>query len=123
MATSSENSSARAATAKRNTTGPAIRLVPVDNSDRAVVSNVTALQITPGMAFVDFGFLEPAMIAALQRASKEGDKLPERLDGKLAVRVAMSYDAMSTLHQQLGRALNGIAASASGNKQQAGKNA
>ncbi len=52
--------------------------------------------------------LEPAMLAALPRVAKEGGKLPERLNGKLAVRVALGYDAMSNLHQQLGRVLAGL---------------
>jgi hypothetical protein len=52
----------------------------------------------------------PAMLAALQRVGQEGGTLPERLDGKLAVRVAMGYDAMHTLHQQLGRAFPGLTA-------------
>jgi hypothetical protein len=58
--------------------------------------------------YVDFGFLEPAMLAALPRVAKEGGKLPERLNGKLAVRVAMGYDTMANLHQQLGRVLAGL---------------
>jgi hypothetical protein len=87
-----------------------IRLAPVDNSDLALVSNYSAINVAPGMAFIDFGFLEPAMLAALQRVGQEGGTLPERLDGKLAVRVAMGYDAMHTLHQQLGRAFAGLTA-------------
>ena len=85
-----------------------VRLAPVDNSDQPVVANYTALNVSPGMVFVDFGFLEPGMLAALPRVAKEGGKLPERLNGKLAVRVAMGYDAMANLHQQLGRVLAGL---------------
>jgi hypothetical protein len=79
-----------------------------DNSDRALVSNYSAINVAPGMGFIDFGFLEPAMLAALQRAGKGGGPLPERLDGKLAVRVVMGYDAMNALYQQLGWALAGV---------------
>jgi hypothetical protein len=60
------------------------------------------------MVFVDFGFLEPGMLAALPRVAKQGGKLPQRLNGKLAVRVAMGYDAMVNLHQQLRRVLAGL---------------
>jgi len=88
--------------------GMAIRLAPVNNSDQLVVANYTVLNISPGMVFVDFGFLEPGMLAALPRVAKEGGKLPERLNGKLAVRVAMGYDAVANLHQQLGRMLAGL---------------
>jgi hypothetical protein len=92
--------------------GMGIRLAPVDNSDQPVVANYAALNISPGMVFVDFGFLEPGMLAALPRVAKEGGKLPERLNGKLAVRVAMGYDAVANLQQQLGRVLAGLNASA-----------
>jgi hypothetical protein len=88
--------------------GMGIRLAPVHDSDQPVVANYTGINLAPGMAFIDFGFLEPAMLAALPRVAKEGGKLPERLNGKLAVRVAMGYDAMANLHQQLGRVLAGL---------------
>src|SRR5471030_163908 len=92
--------------------GMGIRLAPVNNSDQPVVANYTALNISPGMVFVDFGFLEPGMLAALPRVAKQGGKLPERLNGKLAVRVAMGYDAVANLHQHFGRVLAGLSAAA-----------
>ena len=73
--------------------GMGIRLAPVGDSDQPVVANYTTLNVSPGMVFVDFGFLEPAVLAALPRVAKQGGKLSERLNGKLAVRVAMGYDA------------------------------
>ena len=44
------------------------------------------------MVFVDFGFIEP---------------------GKLAARVALGYDAVAQLHQQLGRVLTSLSEAAS----------
>ena len=96
--------------------GMGIRLAPVDDSDQPVVANYTALNVSPGMVFVDFGFLEPGMLAALPRVAKEGGKLPETLNGKLAVRVAMGYDATANLHQQLGRVLAGLRDAGTGGK-------
>jgi len=80
-----------------------IRLVPVGNSDQPVLANYTALNVAPGMVFIDFGFLEPAMLSALPRVAKAGGKLPESLNGKLAVRVAMGFDALQALKQQIDR--------------------
>lgn len=94
------------ANAKKRSLG--IRLVPSDNSDRPVVSNYCVVNAAPGIAFIDFGFLEPGMLSVLQKVGKKEGKFPERLDGKLAVRVALGYDAMAALHQQLGRALAGV---------------
>jgi len=85
-----------------------IRLQPVDNSDQPVVANYTSLNVAPGMVFMDFGFLEPGMLAALPRVARAGGKLPESVNGKLAVRVAMGYDGLANLHQQLGRVLAGL---------------
>jgi hypothetical protein len=93
---------------KKRPAAMGIRLAPVGDSDQPVVANYTTLNISPGMVFVDFGFLELGMLAALPRVAKQGGKLPERLNGKLAVRVAMGYDAMANLHQQLGRVLAGL---------------
>ncbi len=81
-----------------------IRLVPVENSDQPVVANYCSINVSPGMAFIDFGFLEPGMLAALPRVARQG--------GKLAVRVALGYDALAHLHQQLGRVLTGLSAAA-----------
>ena len=93
-----------------------IRLVPVENSDQPVVANYCSINVAPGMAFIDFGFLEPGMLAALPRVARQGGKLPERLNGKLAVRVALGYDALAHLHQQLGRVLTGLSAAAAQKK-------
>jgi hypothetical protein len=81
-----------------------LRLVPMGNSDQPVFANVCSVNVAPGVAFIDFGFLEPAMLTALPRVAKQG-KLPERIDGRLAVRVALGVEALASLHQQVGRVL------------------
>jgi len=85
-----------------------IRLAPVNNSDQPVLANFTRLNGAPGMAFVDFGFLEPAALAALSRLAQTGGKIPENLNGKLAVRIALGFDTLAALHQQIGQALAGL---------------
>jgi hypothetical protein len=90
-----------------------LRLVPVGNSDQPIVANYTALNVSPGMVFVDFGFIEPGMLSALPRMARDGGKLPESINGKLAARVALGYDALAQLHQQLGRMLAGLSEAAS----------
>ena len=88
--------------------GLGIGLTPVNNSDQPVVANYTNVNVSPGMVFIDFGFIEPAMLSALPLVAKRGGKLPERVNGKLASRVVMECDAMAGLHQQLGRVLEGV---------------
>ncbi len=91
-----------------------VRLAPVNNSDQPLLANIATLNMSPGMGFVDFGFLEPGILNALQGMATQGAKMPEELNGKLVVRVAIGYDAMANLHQQLGRALSAIQAQQQG---------
>ena len=97
-----------AAQAQPRTIGLGVRLVPAGDSDQPRVANYTALTLAPGMAFIDFGFFEPAMLAALPRVAQQGGKLPESINGRLATRVAMSYDTLTNLQQQLTSALQGL---------------
>ena len=85
-----------------------IRLVPSGTSDQPVLANYTNLNVAPGMVFIDFGFLEPAMLNAIPRVARSGGKLPESVSGKLAVRVALGYDTLAALHQQTARILAGL---------------
>ena len=94
------------------TIGMGIRLVPSATSDQPVVANYSAVTLAPGMGFIDFGFLEPGMLATLPRLAKEGGKLPESINGRLAVRVALSYETLANLHQQLSKALGTLQAAA-----------
>ena len=84
--TSSDKAAAPGAAAPQpRTIGLGVRLVPASDSDQPRVANYTALTLAPGMAFIDFGFFEPAMLAALPRVAK-----------------------VANLHQQLGSALQGL---------------
>ncbi len=94
--------------------GLGVRLTPIDDSDLPVVSNYTALNVSPGMAFIDFGFIEPGMLAALPRLVQQGSKLPENINCKLAVRVAMGYEALANLQQQLTQVLSSVQANNAG---------
>jgi hypothetical protein len=94
-----------------------VRLTPVNNSDQPVLANYAIVNVAPGMAFIDFGFLEPSLLAAIPRVASQGGKLPQSVNGKLAVRVAMGYDAVAGLHQQLGRVLASLRAASAGAKE------
>ena len=117
--TSLSDKGARATMAEQNSeqiiddqksVGLNIRLAPVNNSDQPILANFTRLNGAPGMVFVDFGFLEPAALSALSRLAQAGGKIPENLNGKLAVRVALGYDTLAALHQQLGQVIGGLKA-------------
>ena len=94
-----------------------INLVPTQQSDQPVLANFSLVNIAPGMAYIDFGFIEPRVLAALPNMALSGGKMPERIDGRLAVRVAIGFDAVQSLHQQLGRILTGLEAAREANKE------
>ena|SRR5687767_7629987 len=86
-----------------------VQLLPAADSERPVLANFTTLHPAQGMALVDFGFLEPQALAALSQMARSGKKMPERLNGRLSARVALPYDALANLHQQIGRLLQAVA--------------
>ena len=85
-----------------------VRLVPVGTSDQPVSANHTTVSVAQGIAYLDFGFIEPAMLAGLARIAREGKTMPEKLEGKLVVRVAMGLDVLQRLDQQLQQVLAGL---------------
>ena len=89
-----------------------LRLAPVNNSDQPVVANTSNVQVAPGMAYIDFGFVEPGLLAALPRVAKQGGAMPKEINGKLAVRVVMGYDGLAQLQQQLTRVMRELAKAA-----------
>ena len=86
-----------------------LQLVPANGSDQPLLANVTMVQPAAGVALLDFGFVDPAAMSALGRMAQAGKKVPERVNGRLASRVAISYEALATLHQQIGGVLQALA--------------
>src|SRR6266511_4091308 len=82
-----------------------IRLVPTGRSDLPLLANVARGQMSAAAVLVDFGFLEPAPLAALARRARAGEKMPEAMNGRLIARIALSSEALLALHQQLGQIL------------------
>ena len=58
-----------------------------------------------GIAYVDFGFIEPALLAAIDKTAKDGQAGPKGLEGALVTRVAMGVDVLARLHQQIQQVL------------------
>jgi hypothetical protein len=85
-----------------------LQLVPSDGSEQPVLANVTVVQPTAGVALLDFGFLDPGAMNALTQMANAGKKVPERVNGRLAVRVALSYEALITLQRQIGGVLQAL---------------
>jgi len=85
-----------------------VKLSPVGTSDQPVSANYTTVGVAQGIAYVDFGFIEPSALGTLARSAREGKEVPKSLDGRLAVRVALPLDALLRLQQQLQQVVAGL---------------
>lgn len=85
-----------------------VRLKPSDSSAHPRAANYTNVGMAQGMAYLDFGFIEPALLAAIAKTAKDGQAAPKGLDGHLVTRIAMDVGAMARLHQQLQQVLVGL---------------
>ena len=85
-----------------------VRLKPSDSSAHPRAVNYTNMGVTQGGAYLDFGFIEPALLAAIAKTAKDGQVAPKGLDGYLVTRVAMDVGALARLHQQIQQVLVGL---------------
>ena len=89
-----------------------VRLRALEGTNQPVSANYTTAIVAPGIAYLDFGFLEPGAMASIAGSVRTGMPVPKTLEGKLAVRVAVGYDVLQNLHRQIGQVLAGLAAQA-----------
>jgi hypothetical protein len=95
----------------REDRGIPVRLIPVDGSDAPVASNYAAVQPGYGMVYLDFGFLEPSTVLAVQQLARDDSKeRPEMVNGRLSTRVVMGYDVLVHLYGQMGQVINALQA-------------
>lgn len=85
-----------------------VRLKPSESSSQPRATNYTNVGVAQGIAYVDFGFIEPALLAAVAKTAKEGQAAPKGLEGALVTRVAMGVDVLARLHQQIQQVLVGV---------------
>ncbi|TKB73633.1 MAG: hypothetical protein E8D46_06950 [Nitrospira sp.] len=85
-----------------------VRLKPSESSAHPRATNYTNVGVVQGIAYLDFGFIEPALFAAIAKTAKDGQAAPKGLEGALVTRVAMSVDVLARLHQQIQHVLVGL---------------
>jgi hypothetical protein len=85
-----------------------VRLKPSDSSAYPRAANYTNVAIPQGIAYLDFGFIEPAVLAAFAKTAKDGQAAPKGLDGHFVTRMAMDVSALARLQQQLQQVLVGL---------------
>jgi len=82
-----------------------VRLKPSETSAHPRATNYTNVGVAQGIAYIDFGFIEPTQLAAIAKTAKDGQAAPKGLEGTLVTRVAMSIDVLARLHQQIQKVL------------------
>jgi hypothetical protein len=85
-----------------------VRLKPSESSAHPRATNYTNVGVAQGIAYLDFGFIEPTLFAAIAKTAKDGQAAPKGLDGVLVTRVAMGVDVLVRLHQQIQQVLVGL---------------
>ena len=85
-----------------------VRLKPTESSAHPHATNYTNVGVAQGIAYVDFGFIEPTLLAAIAKTATDGQAAPKGLEGALVTRVAMSVDVLAQLHQQIQQVLVGL---------------
>ena len=85
-----------------------VRLKPSESSAHPRAVNYSNVGVAQGIAHVDFGFIEPAVLAAVAKTAKDGQAAPKGLDGHLVTREAMPLDALVRLQQQIQQVLVGL---------------
>lgn len=82
-----------------------VRLKASEPSAHPRATNYTNVGVAQGIAYLDFGFIEPTLLAAIAKTAKDGQPAPKGLDGMLVARVAMGVDVLARLHQQIQQVL------------------
>ena len=82
-----------------------VRLKPSESSAHPRMVNYTNVGVAQGIAYLDFGFIEPALLAAIARTAKDGQPAPKGLDGHLVTRVALPVGNLAQLQQQIQQVL------------------
>ena len=85
-----------------------VRLKPSESSAHPLATNHTTVGVAQGIAYVDFGFIEPTLLGAIAKTAKDGQAAPKGLKGHLVTRVAMGVDVLARLHQQFQQVLVGM---------------
>ncbi len=78
-----------------------VRLRAVEQLDQPITSNFATLTVAQGIAYLDFGFIEPAMLATVMVNSQNGQAVPEQVEGKLVARISLGLDVLARLQHQM----------------------
>lgn len=82
-----------------------IRLKPSDSSAHPRAANYTNVGMAQSIVYLDFGFIEPSLLAGIAKTAKDGQAAPKGVEGHLVTRVAMDIAGLTRLQQQIQQVL------------------
>ncbi|WHZ24759.1 MAG: hypothetical protein OJF47_003871 [Nitrospira sp.] len=85
-----------------------VQLKADHETSRPALANYVHVSVAEGLVYLDFGFLEPALLSAVLKRAQQGVTLPRQLEGRVATRVALPFDALVRLHQQLSQVVKDL---------------
>ncbi|BCA56512.1 hypothetical protein W02_36520 [Nitrospira sp. KM1] len=85
-----------------------VRLRPVERPDQPTTANFSTVAVAQGIAYLDFGFIEPALLGRIARTVQDGQSAPKSIDGQRVTRMAMPLEQLVGLHQQIQQVLVGL---------------
>ncbi len=83
-------------------------LKPGGEHERPQLVNYTHVGIDKGLAYVEFGVLEPALLGLVARRVKQGEAIPQQLNGTKAAGVSLPLPSAIRLNQQLQQMLGSL---------------
>lgn len=82
-----------------------VKLRLVERSDQPAMANLSTVAVTQGIAYLDFGFVEPALLGRIARTVTDGQPTSKVVDGHRVARVAMRLESLVGLHHQIQQVL------------------
>ena len=86
-----------------------IKMQQGEHTGQPIYSNFTTVQGGQGVVLVDFGFLDPQTINALNRMAKSGEQAQNQtVNARMSCRMAISLESAGQLTRQLNQLLQNV---------------
>ncbi|MEO8047188.1 MAG: hypothetical protein ABI684_07880 [Nitrospirota bacterium] len=69
---------------KNQTIALKVRLKPSDSPAHPLATNYTNVGVAQGIAYLDFGFIEPALLGVIVKTAKDRQAAPKAIEGSLS---------------------------------------
>ncbi len=78
-----------------------VRMQQNAHTSQPIYANFTTIQNAQKIVIVDFGFVDPQLIATLNRMARSGEKTPDTIEATMSCRMALSQETAHQLLMQL----------------------